>query len=311
MIPANRKKAGMTFRFSSNQHSGASETGRGRPRCASVCVLVAWLLVSLPPAVFAHGDLFLRIQDLTARIQSGTNPVAPLYLERGELKRTHGDPAGAQEDYELAAKASPGIVDVDLCRARLLVDTEKLQDALALFDKVAAASPEHTEVFIDRARLKMKLGDRKGAIADYRKGAFLAASPEPEIFIEWARALAAEKQVPEALNALDTGVKTIGPQIKLHECALDIELQRANTNAAVSRIDEIIKIAFRKERWWAQRGDLLSGMGKAPEARYSYEQSIKAMDKLPPRLQQTPAMITLRKNVAAALGTVSQTGPVK
>jgi tetratricopeptide (TPR) repeat protein len=269
-------------------------------------ILLFVLLSLLAPQAHGHGDLYLRLKDLTNRIDSAKGDATPLYLERGELKREHGDPEGALQDFEKAAELSPTMPLVNLYRGRLMADTGKLRPALDTFNQVAKQLPENPDVYIDRARLRLRLGERQEAINDYWKGLRLYTEPDPLIFLELAETLVAEGNVTEALRALDEGVAKTGPQLKLEAYAVELELSRQNTNSALSRLDGITKHAFRKESWWAQKGDLLAQSERPAEALKAYEEAIKSLAILPPRLQQTPASVALKQRVNEAISRIKK-----
>ncbi len=258
-----------------------------------------------PPVARAHGDVHLRILELTARIEAATNNPARLYLERGELQREHGLWDAAGTDYDRAAQLDPDLPGVDRCRAQLLADRGQLEAARAMFDQALQRSPGDGECSVGRARVLVKLGQRQAAIADYWRGLERLREPQPEYVVELAQALAAEGQVGEALRALDEGIKKLGPIVPLQGYALDLELGRKNNDAALARLETILARAMRKETWFARRGDILIEAGRTAEARKSYEAALAAIKRLPGRLQQGPAMVKLQTQVNAALAGIT------
>ena len=278
-------------------------------------VLVVGLIPALaqPPAARAHGDLHLRILALTQQIEAATNNPARLYLERGELQREHGEWKAASADYDRAAQLDPNLPGVDLCRAKLLVDRGQLEAARAMFDQALQRSPGDGECWVGRARALVRLGQRQAAIADFWRGLELLRQPQPDYVLELAQALTAEGQVSEALRALDQGIKKLGPIVPLQGYAVDLELGRKNPDAALARIETILAQTMRKESWFARRGDILLEVGRPLEARKSYEAALAAVNRLPGRLQQGPAMVKLQAHVNASLAglTNAPSGPLK
>lgn len=256
---------------------------------------------ALPSPVHGHGELLLRISAATRRIQAATNNLAQLYLERGELYREDQNWDAAEADYAKAEQLDPKLVGVDFCRARVLDDAGRLPESRAIYDKYLSRYPTDGEAFIGRARVLVKLNQRKAAIPDYRRGLELSRDPQPEYFLELAQNLIAEGQESEALQSLDDGIKKLGPIPSLQTFALDIEVQRKNYDAAVTRLETVMKPASRKESWLARRGDILLLAGKLAEARKSFEAAVAAIQILPWRIQQGPAMLELRARVEAEL----------
>ncbi len=292
------------------------ETGWG---CELACPFSAlrWVFVAAglilvlvrPPAASAHGDIHLRILELTRQIEAATNNAARLYLARGELEREHGQWEAAGADYDRAAQLDPELPSVDLCRARLLADRGQLEAARAMFDRALERSPGDGESFVGRARVLVKLGQREPAIADYWRGVERLREPQPEYVVELAKVLAAEGQVEEALRALDEGIKKLGPVLPLQGYALDLELGRKNNDAALARLETILARASRKETWFARRGDILLEAGRSAEAGKSYEAALAAVNRLPGRLQQSPAMLKLKAHVNTALAAITNAPP--
>jgi tetratricopeptide (TPR) repeat protein len=262
-----------------------------------------------PQTACAHGDMHLRILALTQRIEAATNNPARLYLERGELQREHGLWEAAGADYDRAAQLDPGLAGVDLCRGRLLADRGQLEAARAMFGKALECNPSDGEAFVGRARVLVKLGQRQAAIGDYWNGMERLGAPQTEYVLELARLLTAEGKVEEALRALDEGIKKLGPILPLQGYALDLELGRKNNDAALARLETILARAMRKESWFARRGDIMLEAGRTAEARKSCEAALAAVQRLPGRLQQGPAMVKLQAHVNAALAGITNGPP--
>jgi tetratricopeptide (TPR) repeat protein len=267
-----------------------------------------------PPAARAHGDLHLRILALTQQIEAATNYSGRLYLERGELQREHGEWKAASADYDRAAQLDPNLPGVDFCRAKLLADSGQLEAARVMFDQALQRNPADGECWVGRARVLVKLGQPQAAIADLRRGLELLRQPRPDDVLELAQTLTAEGLVKEALRALDEGIKKLGPIVPLQGYAVDLELGRKNLDAALARIETILAQTMRKESWFARRGDILLEVGRPLEARKSYEAALAAVNRLPGRLQQGPAMVKLQAHVNARLAGLTNapsSGPFK
>lgn len=180
-----------------------------------------------------------------------------------------------------------------------------------MFDQALQRSPGDGESYVGRARVLARLGQRQAAIADYWRGLERLREPSPDYVVELARALAAEGQVKEALRALDEGIRKLGPILPLQGYALELELGRKDNDAALARLETILARAMRKETWFARRGDIFVEAGKVAEARKSYEAALTAIDRLPGRLQQGPAMVKLRTDVNVALARMTNAPSVK
>lgn len=273
---------------------------------AGVAALV--LVVVAPLSAPAHGELLIRINEVTRRIAAATNAndrLAPLHVERGELHREHESWEEAEADFDRAAELDPNLVAVDFGRGKLRANTGQLEAARELFDKVLARSPNDGEALVERARVFVRLHQPQPAMADFQRGAALLAEPDPAVFVEWAQVLVTEGRTNEALRALDAGIRKLGPLPPMQTFALDLEVQRQNYAGALQRLETLLARAMRKENWQARRGDILLAAGRPAEAKASYEAALETIKALPLRIQQGPAMTSLQAHVQAALAGLS------
>lgn len=268
-------------------------------------IVTAVVGIALPRDAKAHGELLIQLVEITRQIKAATNNYAPLYLARAELHREHKDWSAATFDYNQAAKFDPQLSAVDFYRAKMLDDSGRLEESNVLFDKIINRNPNDGEALVGRARVLVKQGKIKAAITDFQSGLELLAQPQPEYFLEFARVLAAENRSSDALLHLDNGVKKLGVVGGLQEYALELELARKNYPTALGRIDTIIKIAPRPEKWYAQRGEILIAAGRATEAQKSFEAARAAINTLPARLQNGPSMQNLLAQVQAKLSEIN------
>ncbi|MEO5803824.1 MAG: hypothetical protein ABIR24_09860 [Verrucomicrobiota bacterium] len=277
-------------------------------RCAKQfagLAIILFLAAISPEKANAHGDLEIRIEEVTRKIETATNKFASLYLERGELHREHQSWTEAEADYARAAKLDLKLEAVDFCHAKMLDDSGQLESARAMFDKVLNGSPNNGEAFIGRARVLVKLNQPKPAVADFRHALELLREPKPEHFLELAKVLTSENSTNDALRSLDAGIKKFGPEVTLQLYALELDLGRKNTDAALARLDTIIERAARKESWLARRGDILLAVNRPTEAQKSFESALAAIKLLPSVLQKAPPMQNLQSRIHAALGKIA------
>lgn len=250
---------------------------------------------------FAHGELLIRIAEVSRQIDTTTNKTAHLYLERAQLYRMDQNWSAAEADYTRAEKLAPNLISVQVCHAGMLADAGQLETASQTFTAVLERASQNGEALVGRARVRLKLSQRQAAIADFRRGLELLAEPAAEDFVELAEALAAEGKTAEALQTLDKGIKKLGPIPALQTPAIDLELSRKNYDAALTRIEAVLPQLLRKESWLARRGDVLLAAGRNAEARQSYKEALAAIIALPSRVQECPPMLSLKSRVEESL----------
>jgi tetratricopeptide (TPR) repeat protein len=270
------------------------DSGRSiqRPVIALLCLLAC---VGARPA-FAHGELLQRIEALTRAIEQNTND-ARLYLQRGELYRLHQQWTEAVADYDRAQFLEPSLAAVDLGRGKLLLESGRRSEAKSALDRYLAREPGDGEGFIIRARTLAKLGQPKAAANDFSTGIALVADPQPDHYLERSSALVAAGETDNALRGLEEGINTLGPVLTLQKAALDIEVAHRRYDAALSRLETILSKVSRKESWLAQKGDVLLAAGRAAEASRCFNEVLSAIQKLPPRIQESESMRSLKTRV--------------
>jgi len=272
------------------------------------CAAIGWIVFVvgffITRSSYAHGELLIRIAEVTGQIKGATNKTAQLYLERAELYRMDENWAAAESDYRRAELLSPMTPSIQVCHAGMLNDSGQLEMARAMVDAVLEHTSNCGEAFVGRARVLVKLGQRTAAIADFRRGLELLADPAAENFLEFAESLKAGGETNEALRTLDRGIKKLGPITSLQNPAIEFELSRKNYDGALARINSVLPELLRKENWLARRGDILTEAGRTAEAHKSYQEALGAIKKLPSRIQQSSPMQNLKAHVEGALGGV-------
>lgn len=259
--------------------------------------------------VLAHEDLTARILLLTAQISTNQNNVDAL-IQRGDMYRLHGNWMEARNDYAAAGKLAPDSGAVLLGQAQLHVDVGEDPAARAAFDEFIARFRTNSVALLGRARVLTRLGERKAAIADYSRAIALAASPQPEEFLERASLQASEFGAEKAIEGLDEGLARLGWVVTFQKAAIDYELKRRRTDQALARLETIIARANRKETWLAWKGEILMAAGKPQEAEGVFLATLKAMDALPPRMRTSPGMVQLRAKVESLLASLRAGGEV-
>jgi hypothetical protein len=153
------------------------------------------------------------------------------------------------------------------------------------------------------------LGDRPAeAAAQLTHAIRLDAEPRPEWFHERAKAqLAAGQPATNVLAGLDEGIQRYGPLPALQLLAVEVEMRRGATEAALGRIDALAARAERKERWLFRRGDLLLQAGRTNEARKEFLGARAALDALPDKLRRAWVATELRQQVDAKLAALPMT----
>jgi predicted negative regulator of RcsB-dependent stress response len=159
------------------------------------------------------------------------------------------------------------------------------------------------DALVTRSRARTGAGDHLGAAEDLGKALEIANVPEPEYYIDQARALAAAgpNHIAAALAVLDRGMAKLGKLVTLGLYAVELECAQRNFDGALKRLDELSAGQPRKEAWHERRGDVLDAAGRRKEAQAAYEAASEAIRSLPPHIQNTAAVQQRRERLEAKL----------
>jgi tetratricopeptide (TPR) repeat protein len=256
----------------------------------------------------AHGDLRDQILLATQEIEQNPND-AQLYFRRGELYRFHQDLDLAAADLKRAKNLDPRMHLVELARGKLMVQAGRLHSARSILDAYIAEHPDVVQARLVRAQVLVDLNDTLAAVEDYSFALERSSDPQPEHYLERAKALASngEGYLDRAIASLDEGIVRLGPLITLQLYAIELELAKKNYKGALNRLDGITEKAKRKEKWLAQRGDILRQAGELDQARAAYAESLGHIARLPKSRRVTPAISRLEESLQQEITELAST----
>ncbi|MDH3625681.1 MAG: tetratricopeptide repeat protein [Myxococcales bacterium] len=267
-----------------------------------VTVVIA---VLVPTSIaLGHGDVHERIAALTEEIEQQPGDAA-LYVRRGSLYALDESWAQALLDYESAGRVEPSAPNIDFLKAKVLVELEENERAVALLDSVLSQEPEHADGYLIRARAHVALGHIDEGTDDYTRAIALFERPAPRYYLERARALIDAGRVDEALAALREAVADLGPLPSLVELAVEEEEKRGHYEEALRWADLLSPTLRHSPRWRAIAGNLAHQLGQASRAEDEYRKALAAIDALPPARQGTEAMTALRTELTSRLETLA------
>ena len=254
---------------------------------------------------WAHGAVHEQIRLLEARIARAPGD-AELYLERGRLYLEDRHFEEANRDFRRALTLDPRL------RA-----AHYFQGSSRLRSGDAAGAEREARAFLSALGREDRGGLMRGyrllgqSLAEQGRPAEAAEAcrsalgqadePDPGLYRECADAALAASQSPEALRILDEGIGRLGPLTVLEEKAIEIELQAGGTDGALARLDRLAAAGPGRERWLAQKGEVLERAGRSAEARQAFEAALAAIRSLPPGRRKTRSLLRLEQEVEARL----------
>ena len=228
-----------------------------------------------------------------------------LWYQRAVLEFEHEDFAAAAADFAKAEKFAPGEHAVLWWQGRIFDATGKTNDAKAAMDLYLAKTPDHWGALASRARVLMKLGDTEGALADFRASLANCPDAQPDLVQEVAQAFASHGQVDEAVGILESGLQRIGQVPSLQLKLLEIEVQAARYDSALSRLGGFQNAAARKEPWMEKRAIILAQAGKTADSQAAWRTLISHLKSLPPAERDSHSMIRLAERARQALAVLA------
>jgi predicted Zn-dependent protease len=261
-------------------------------------VVALWALVAAP--AWAHGTFHEQIAAASERVaQQPANPQAR--LARAELYRQHGDFDAALADLAEVTRLAPAMDEVDLLRARTLVDAGRAHQGLAYLDRYVARHPDRAAGFLERARAHEAVVAPQAAADDYQLALDLLRDPTPDDYLRRMRAQRAAGRREAALGGLDEAMARLGPIVSLELPAIDLELEAGRFDAALARLDRLAVQSPRQETYLQRRGEILLLAGRRPEARRAFQAALAAVAALPPAQRHTAATAALEASLRRQL----------
>jgi tetratricopeptide (TPR) repeat protein len=248
----------------------------------------------------AHGTFHELMEELDSEMKLRPNDPA-LLVRRAGIQLEHEEWMLALTDLERANRLGADDGDLQYLRGRALAAGGMLKQAREELDAFIANHREPGLARVERARVLCKLGETEAALQDYRAALKTAALPEPDLVIEAADTLWAQKLNDEALSVLSTGIEKIGPIPQLALKAMDYELAAQRYDDVLKRIDAMQACAPRPEPWMAKRASILAQAGRADDAKAAWTALRDHLLALPNLERGSHAMSRLLEEAQTAL----------
>ena len=220
-------------------------------------LVLLFALAVLPGArVDADAGVSQRIQSLSLRIEQNPEHQA-LRLQRALAYLEDNQPDRALFDIQLAETLGDPIAAA-YTHGVLLHRQQNYAAALPYFDRYLQAYPDHWGALDYRARLLRDIGQNRLALADYEALLRLNRNRDPGYYVAAARLMASlpERGVNEALALLDNRMAQIGIITTLQRYAIDLEKQRGNYTAAITRMATLDEKLRATPQWQLDTAEL-------------------------------------------------------
>lgn len=258
--------------------------------------------VTLAQGSWGHGDRNEHLARLDAEVEANPDSVRHRF-ERAEALRRLGRYGESMADLDRVQAVSPSNPRVHYLRGLTHFDRGEFADAEASLRRYIDSKPESVSAHGALAETLMQQGRHREAGDAFGLAIALHPTPAPDHYIARAKAYrgAGGQYLDVAVEGLDDAMSSIGPLVTLQRLAIEIELDRGNHAGALDRIDAVLAAVPRKESWLAYKGRVLVSSGREQDALDVFRLAREALESLPPRVQSSPAMVSLRDNIATHL----------
>lgn len=228
------------------------------------------------------------------------------FLKRGRLHQAHRNWEAALSDYQRAADLDPSLQITRLRFGETLLEAGRPRDARRALDEFLKANADHADALVLRGRVLHRLGETAAAVADYSNAIQQSARPQPDWYLERARAAAAnERNLDFAIAGLDEGIARLGPLVTFQSMAIELELGRQSYRGALARVDDILARLPRLPQWLVKRAELQAQLGLFEESRASYGAALAAIDALPASRRGTKSVLDLEQQAKHSLSALT------
>lgn len=260
--------------------------------CAAV------LLAATPRHGRAHPDIDSQLSALDRR-GSEVACDAAMEMRRGELLQSRAAWAEALAAYDRAAECAPGSDDADIHRAALHVAAKQPASALPYLERVLRHNAADSRARLLRAQAFAGAGRFAAAADDFEKVLPQLPQPQPEHFVQRARAQIAAGRDARAIDGLEEGLNRLGPIPLLLRLRVDLQVGRNDFRGALQTLERSRALP-NQETWSLRRGEVLEAAGRRAEATREYENVRQAIALRPAARRQTAALRQMDEQARAA-----------
>ena len=264
-----------------------------------IFIVLILLSVAMPPVLWGHEGVHVDIDRITAEIAKSSAP-GSLYLLRARLCRVHGRPDLAVGDLEKARGHGVDLREEMLERAGCLADLNRPRAALVILDRMITRFLKPSpRAFSQRARLRVAVGERDGAIIDLARA--LSLTPDLELYLLRGRLLEERGAPGLAASCYRQGLEALGGSVLLVQALISAEVARGGHDEALRIIDEELADAVVATPWLLRRSEVLRSSGREEEAQRTLRRALKEANRVIAR-RSVPVHRVTRARILRALG---------
>lgn len=250
----------------------------------------------------AHGTHEERVELYSEKIKRdpmdvhARHELAMALVENGDWKL-----AILQLDAADKLKGADSPLDFGVTRARAFAAGGRMKSALKILNTYLGKLPEDADALVERARVRVTLGDPAGGLSDYQESIARIPRPSPELFLEVADVQMRGNRADDAIALIQQSIKVNGDVPSLLFKAIELDLGAGRYDDALKWIDTLARLMPRPEPMMARKAEVLAIAGRTEQSHQAWDALVRHIDALPNLQRGSPAMSALSTRARLAL----------
>lgn len=253
--------------------------------------------------LFPHGDLHLRIEDLTQAITLYPDSIE-LYQARGDLYIQHEQYQFAEKDFEYCLRKELNTPLVLEGLSKSLGYQSRLDTALSLIDRAIEKDTSSLSALEWKARVTFLMKRFCDAGNLYEQLIHKVSHPSPALYLDaanaWDQCNTSEGQ-QRSVNILREGIERIGPLHVLYQELARKSAAHLDFENAIRFQTILVEKSLNKVPSLFQRAMVYEQAGNVDTAIQDLELALSLMSELPKHKSSVPAMRQLRSDIESNL----------
>jgi tetratricopeptide (TPR) repeat protein len=249
--------------------------------------------------LFPHGDLHLRIEEVTQSIVQYPDSVR-LYALRADLYLLHEDFDSARKDYQYCLDHALSTSFVLEGFSKVLTHDGKVDSALSVINLAIEKDSTSISALEWKARILYLLRNYVDAAGLYEQIIHKVDNPSPSLFMDASNAWSEckhDKGDLHAIEILEEGIMRIGPLHIFYQEMVRKLKQQLKYEKAIACQTILIEKSVNKVLPLAERSAIYDMAGQKEAAIRDIQQAILLMDEMPGYKSTVPAMKDLRSTL--------------
>lgn len=269
--------------------------------CVRMLLAANWLISLI--ALFPHGDLDLRIREISLRIEASPSNMT-LRMERGELYVQHEEYDKAKTDFSLCLKNGFDDIRVIVGLSNSYLQTGPVDSSIYYIDIVLSREPSLISAIELKSLALGRLGKYCESARILQEVISLADQPTPLLFIQSASAWKSCNEpgnMEMAIQVLKTGLARLpGNRVLQHHLTTAYKDSKLYEEALGIQ-STIILASANKVRPLLNRAKTYIEIGLINKANTDLQSALSWWESLPQHKKDVPAMEELKNEIERLL----------